>query len=231
MKTIGLIGGMSWESSAHYYQLINQSVKARLGGQHNARSLLLTVDFAEIETLQVQGDWQALADKMACAARQLAAGGADGIVLCTNTMHKLAPVIEAASPLPLLHIADATGKALRQAGIDKVGLLGTRYTMEQDFYRQRLTSGHGIDVLIPQVHDREDVHRIIYEELCQGILREDSRQLYGQIMARLQQQGAQAIVLGCTEIGLLIKQADSALPVFDTTVLHAEAAVEWALAT
>lgn len=230
MKTIGLIGGMSWESSASYYRLINQGIKARLGGQHNARSLMLSVDFAEIESLQRAGDWDGLGERMAQAARQLAAGGADGIVLCTNTMHKLAGQIEAASALPLLHIADATADAIRAAGLARVGLLGTRYTMEQDFYCGRLRARHGLSVLTPDAPARADVHRIIYEELCQGIVRQASRDVYRAIIDDLQRQGAEGIVLGCTEIGLLIAQADVGIPVFDTTALHAQAAVEWSLA-
>jgi len=226
MKTIGLIGGMSWESSASYYRLINQGVRARLGGQHNAPSLLLSVDFAEIERLQRADDWQGLAAHMAQAARQLAAGGADFIVLCTNTMHRVAAEIEAAAGLPLLHIADATAAAIRAAGLSRIGLIGTRYTMEQDFYRGRLARQHGLDVLTPDADARATVHRIIYDELCQGEIRPASRDAYRSIIAGLQRQGAQGIVLGCTEIGLLIEQADVEIPLFDTTALHAQAAVE-----
>ncbi|TDR78342.1 aspartate/glutamate racemase family protein [Paludibacterium purpuratum] len=229
MKTIGLIGGMSWESSAHYYRLINQAVRQRLGGQHNARSLLLSVDFAEVEAWQVQGDWHRLAECMARAAQQLEAAGAGCIVLCTNTMHKVADTLGAASSLPLLHIADATGDALRAAGHQRIGLLGTRYTMEQDFYRGRLEQRHGLQVLTPDAAARVQLHDIIYRELCQGIIRAASRKTLQIMIDELQREGAQAVVLGCTEIGLLIGQADVALPVFDTTALHAEAAVRWYL--
>jgi aspartate racemase len=230
MKTIGLIGGMSWESSASYYRLINQGVKTRLGGQHNARSLMLSVDFADIEQLQREGDWQALGRHMAAATRCLAAGGADFVVLCTNTMHKLAAEIESASELPLLHIADATANAVRAAGLTRIGLLGTRYTMEQDFYRGRLENRHGLEVIVPDMSARETVHRIIYDELCQGQIGEASREAYREIIEALCRQGAQGIVLGCTEIGLLVSQADVEVPVFDTTALHAQAAVDWSLA-
>lgn len=230
MRTIGLIGGMSWESSAHYYRLINQGVKARLGGQHNAVSLMLTVDFAAIEAWQRNGDWQRIGAAMAQAGRQLAAGGADGILLCTNTVHKVADAIEQAAGLPLLHIADATAAAIRRAGLSRIGLLGTRYTMEQDFYLGRLRERHGLDVLVPEEEQRETVHRIIYDELCQGQVGSASRSRYLQIIDALAERGAQGVILGCTEIGLLVTQADTALPVFDTTRLHAAAAVEWCLA-
>lgn len=228
MKTIGLIGGMSWESSASYYRLINQGVKQRLGGQHNAQSLMLTLDFAEIEALQTRGEWAALGQRMADATRQLAAGGADFIVLCTNTMHKLASEIQQASSLPLLHIADATAQAVLAQGIQTIGLLGTRYTMEQDFYRGRLEQ-QGLSVLVPQEEERAQVHQIIYQELCQGKICPESKTRYQQIIAGLDARGAQGVILGCTEIGLLISQADSALPIFDTTQLHAEAAVRMSL--
>lgn len=229
MKTIGLIGGMSWESSAHYYQLINQGVKARLGGQHNAVSLMLTVDFAQIEAWQRSDDWDRIGAAMAEAGRQLAAGGADGLVLCTNTVHKVADAIEQAAGRPLLHIADATATAIRRAGLSRVGLLGTRYTMEQDFYLGRLRERHGLEVLVPDTAERETVHRIIYDELCQGQILAASRTRYLQIIDALAARGAEGVILGCTEIGLLVSQADTALPVFDTTRLHAEAAVEWCL--
>lgn len=228
MKTIGLIGGMSWESSASYYRLINQGVKQRLGGQHNAQSLMLTLDFAEIETLQTRGEWTELGQRMADATRQLAAGGAEFIVLCTNTMHKLASDIQQASTLPLLHIADATAQAVLAQGIQTIGLLGTRYTMEQDFYRGRLEQ-QGLRVLTPPAEEREQVHQIIYQELCQGTICPESKTRYQQIIAGLHTRGAQGVILGCTEIGLLISQADSALPIFDTTLLHAEAAVRMCL--
>ncbi|MBV8046051.1 MAG: aspartate/glutamate racemase family protein [Paludibacterium sp.] len=229
MKTIGLIGGMSWESSAEYYRLINQATRTRLGGQHNAPSLMLTVDFAPIEALQAAGDWDTLGERMAQAARQLEAGGAECVVLCTNTMHKLAPQIETATRLPLLHIADATADAIKAAGFSRAGLLGTRFTMEQDFYRGRLEQRHGLSVLLPEAAERDTVHHVIYQELCQGVIRDASRDAYRRIIDGLFERGAQCVILGCTEIGLLIQQADTALPVFDTTRLHAEAAVAWSL--
>jgi aspartate racemase len=230
MKTIGLIGGMSWESSAEYYRLINEASKRRLGGHHTVRSLMLTVDFGEIEALQHDGEWSVLGEKMAEAARQLEAGGADCIVLCTNTMHRLAPSIIAAARIPLLHIADPTGDAIVSAGFTKVGLLATRFTMEGEFYRERLASKHGLDVLIPSKDDRAMVHRVIYDELCHGVVRAESRRDYQRAIDAFAAQGAQAVIFGCTEIMLLIDPARSSLPAFDTTRLHAEGAVAWALA-
>lgn len=229
MRTLGLIGGMSSQSSAEYYRLINQASNRRLGGHHTVRTLMLTVDFGEIEELQHRGDWRSLGDKMAEAARQLEAGGAEGIVLCTNTMHSVAAAIETAVAIPLLHIADATGAAIRQAGFDRVGLLATRFTMEGDFYRKRLESKHGLEVLVPPAGDRELIHGVIYDELCHGTVRAESKRAYQRVIDTLAAQGAQAVVLGCTEIRLLIDSESSSLPVFDTTRLHAEAAVEWAL--
>ncbi|TAA42404.1 aspartate/glutamate racemase family protein [Pseudoxanthomonas winnipegensis] len=223
MKTIGLIGGMSWESTLPYYRLINQTVREARGGLHSAKVLLYSVDFHEIEVLQHAGDWDAAGAAMADAARRLQAGGADFIVLCTNTMHKVADAITHATPLPLLHIADATAQALLDAGIARVGLLGTRFTMEQDFYRKRLEA-RGLEVLVPPAPDRDDVHRIIYDELCQGVIDETSRATYRQVMARLVEAGAQGIILGCTEISLLVGQDDATVPLFDTTTLHARAA-------
>jgi len=228
-KTIGLIGGMSPESSAEYYRIINEASKARLGGHRNVRTLMLTLDFGEIETLQHRGEWAALGEQLAAAARSLQAGGADCIVLCTNTMHKLAASIESAVTIPLLHIADATGVAIRAARHARVGLLGTRFTMEQDFYRQRLERRHGLEVLVPDGEARETVHRIIYDELCHGVVRDESRRAYQRVIAELGTRGAQAVILGCTEIAMLIAPQDSSLPVFDTTSLHAHGAVEWAL--
>ncbi|MGK8203298.1 aspartate/glutamate racemase family protein [Burkholderia cenocepacia] len=228
MKTIGLIGGMSWESSAEYYRMINRHSKALHGGHHNAKSVLVTVDFAEIEALQRTHDWPALGKRMAGAARQLEAAGAELVVLTTNTMHRVYDAIEAAVALPCLHIADPTGTALRDAGIERVALLGTRYTMELPFYAERLRDRFGLDVLVPDDSQRGDVHRIIYEELCHGIVEPASRATYVRIIESLAQRGAQAVILGCTEITLLIGAADSPLPVFDTTALHAKAAVEWA---
>lgn len=230
MRTIGLIGGMSWESSAEYYRLINAAVKERLGGLHSARSLLLTVDFAEIEAMQQQGRWDEAGVLLADAARALERGGADCIVLCTNTMHKVADAVTAATALPFIHIADATAAAIRAAGLRRVGLLGTRFTMEERFYRGRLAEQHGLHVLVPEAADRAVVNRVIYEELCLGIIREESRAQYRDAIARLVAQGAEGIILGCTEVTLLVSQADSPVPLFDTTRLHALAAVDLALA-
>ncbi|NUX56867.1 aspartate/glutamate racemase family protein [Paraburkholderia youngii] len=229
MKTIGVIGGMSWESSSEYYRLLNRHAKVRLGGHHNARSLLLTVDFASIEANQRAGDWQALGEQMADAARQLERGGADLVILATNTMHRVYESIERAITVPFLHIADPTGAALRAAGIERVGLLGTRYTMEQTFYTGRLRERYGLDTLVPDDDERADVHRIIYDELCHGNVDDASRKVYQRVIEHLAARGAQAVILGCTEITLLIKPEDSVLPVFDTTALHAQAAVEWAI--
>ncbi|MBR8184360.1 aspartate/glutamate racemase family protein [Burkholderia ambifaria] len=228
MKTIGLIGGMSWESSAEYYRMINRHSKALHGGHHNAKSVLVTVDFAEIEALQRAQDWGALGERMADAARQLEAAGADLVVLTTNTMHRVYGAIEAAVALPFLHIADPTGAALRAAGVERVALLGTRYTMELPFYAERLRDKFGLDVLVPDEAARNDVHRIIYDELCHGVIDAASRATYVAIIDELAKRGAQAVILGCTEITLLIGADDSPLPVFDTTALHAKAAVEWA---
>ncbi len=228
MKTIGMIGGMSWESTLPYYRLINETVRDTLGGLHSAKVLLHSVDFHQIETLQHAGDWTGAGEAMAVAARSLHAGGADFIVLCTNTMHKVADAITAATPLPLLHIADGTADALAAAGITRVGLLGTRFTMEQDFYRNRLEA-RGFEVITPDADDRGQVHRIIYDELCQGVIGEDSRQTYRRIMACLAQAGAEGIILGCTEISLLVQQDDASVPLFDTTALHARAAALYSL--
>lgn len=226
MQTIGLIGGMSWESSAEYYRLINQLTQKKLGGTNSAKSLMISVNFSEIEKSQHQGYWDVLEQNMVDAARQLQAGGADFIVLCTNTMHRFAEAIETAVDIPFLHIADATAKQIKTFDIKNVGLLGTRFTMEQDFYKQRLIDVYGLNVLIPNEQDRNVVHRIIYEELVKGIIREESRIIYREIIARLIDDGAEAIILGCTEIMLLVEQNDSAVPVFDTTTIHAHAAVE-----
>lgn len=230
MRTIGLIGGMSWESSAEYYHLINEAVKARLGGLHSARSVMLSVDFAEIEAMQQAGHWDEAGDILAAAARSLERAGADCLVLCTNTMHKVADAITAAVAIPLIHIADATAAAIRAQGLRRVGLLGTRFTMEEAFYRGRLTEQHGLEVLVPEADNRAVVNQVIYEELCLGTIREESRAQYRTIMGRLVEQGAEGIILGCTEITLLVTQADSAVPLFDTTRLHALTAVDFALA-
>lgn len=228
MKTIGLLGGMSWESTQTYYRLINEGVKARLGGLHSARLVLFSVDFAEIEALQHKGDWPATAEILSGAALSLQKAGADFLVIGTNTMHKVAPEIEQAIRIPLLHIADATATVLAKDGITRVGLLGTRFTMEQAFYRNRL-EGAGIEVITPDGAQRDEVHRVIYEELCQGQINSDSRDAYLDIVASLSGRGAQAVILGCTEIGLLIRQADTGVPLYDTTEIHAAQAVEQAL--
>jgi len=228
VKTIGLIGGMSWESTVPYYRRINQVVAERLGGLHSAKILLASVDFHEVERLQHASDWHAAGELLAATARALERGGADFLVLCTNTMHKVAPAIEQAVTIPLLHIADPTAAAIQAAGIAKVGLLGTRFTMERAFYLERLRD-RGLDVLVPEPDDRVFVHRVIYEELCLGRVLEDSRAAFRRIIAGLAAAGAQGIILGCTEIGLLVAPADAPVPLFDTTDLHACAAAELAL--
>jgi aspartate racemase len=230
MKTLGLIGGMSWESSVPYYRLINEGIKARLGGLHSAKLVLYSVDFAEVEQLQAAGRWHEAGHMLAQAAQSLQAAGAQGLVLCTNTMHKVADAIESAVDLPLIHIADATAQAVQTANLQRVGLLGTRFTMEQDFYKARLQNAFGLDVLVPEPRDRDEVHRIIYQELCLGQVHGASRDIYRSVIQRLIGQGAQGIILGCTEIGLLVGANDSAVPLFDTTALHAQAAVDWMLA-
>lgn len=229
MKMLGLIGGMSWESTLPYYRLINESVKAHRGGLHSARIILYSVDFAEVESLQRGGDWAAAGALLAQAAQTLQTAGVQALVLCTNTMHKVAPAIEAAVQVPLLHIADATAKAIVAQGFTRVGLLGTRFTMEQDFYKSRLRDAYALEVMVPEADDRADVHRIIYEELCLGHVCDASRDVYRRVIEDLVAQGAQAIVLGCTEIGMLVGAHDSPMPLFDTTALHAQAAVDWAL--
>ncbi len=230
-KMIGLIGGMSWESSAQYYRLINEGVRDRLGGVASARTLMWSFDFARIEALQHAGDWDALAGELVDAAKALQKGGADFLVLCTNTMHRCAWAIEAALKIPLLHIADPTAAAIQAAGLTRVGLLGTAFTMEQDFYRGRLEDRFGLEVLIPEAEDRAAVHGIIYRELVTGQVLDASREVYRAVIQRLVARGAQGIILGCTEIMLLIGESDSPVPVFDTTTLHAAAAVEGALGT
>lgn len=229
MKTIGLIGGMSWESSQVYYQKVNEAVRDRLGGLHSAKCILYSVDFAEIEELQHAGKWEEAGTHMANAARSLQAAGADLIVLCTNTMHKLAYAIQGASSLPFIHIADATAGKIKADGYQRVGLLATRFTMEQAFYTGRLQQEHGLDVLLPDEAGRGAVHAIIYEELCRGIIRVESKQVYLRVIDKLIEEGAEAIILGCTEIGLLITQTDCSVAVYDTTEIHAIAAVEAAL--
>jgi aspartate racemase len=229
MRTIGLLGGMSWESSALYYQLLNEVVRDRLGGLHSARCLLLSVDFAEIERLQVIGDWTRAGELLAADAQRLEAAGAELVLLCTNTMHKVAGTVEAALTVPLLHIGDVTADAVRAAGLERVGLLATAYTMEQPFLTDRLAA-RGVHALVPDPLDRAMVHRVIYEELCLGIVREESRAAYRAVIERLVTAGAEGVILGCTEIELLISAADVDVPVFPTTRLHVEAAVAAALA-
>ncbi|MEE9100199.1 aspartate/glutamate racemase family protein [Pseudomonas nitroreducens] len=229
MKTIGLIGGMSWESTIPYYRQINQTIKERLGGLHSAKIVLYSVDFHEIERLQHAGDWDAAGALLADAARSLRAAGAEFLVLCTNTMHKVAPAIEAAVDIPLLHIADPTAEAIREAGVTKVGLLGTRFTMEQAFYKDRLQERFDLQVLTPSDDERQVVHRIIYEELCLGRILDESREAYRRIIASLVERGAQAVILGCTEISLLVGPQDASVPLFDTTAIHARRAAERAL--
>jgi len=232
LKTLGLIGGMSWESTLPYYRAINEVVKVELGGLHSARIILYSVDFAEVEHFQASGQWQAAGALLTEIAQKLERAGADALVLCTNTMHKVADVITAAVDIPLLHIADPTALAIRHAGFTTVGLLGTRFTMEQDFYRSRLEKDHGLTVLVPPAADREVVHQIIYQELCLGQVHDTSRQDYLRVIADLGARGAQAIILGCTEIAMLIRPADcSTLPLFDTTALHARSAAHWAMST
>ena len=230
MKTIGMIGGMSWESTVPYYRIVNETVKERLGGLHSAKLVLISVDFQEIEQLQQTGAWDEAGRRLAEAATSLQAAGADFVVLCTNTMHKVADAIESAVDIPLLHIVDPTAEAIQHAGMKKVGLLGTRFTMEQDFYRGRLSRRHHLEVVVPNEAERATIHAVIYDELCLGEVRAASRTQYQKIIQRLVEEGAQAIILGCTEIALLIGPADSPVPVFDTTRLHARKAVEWALA-
>jgi aspartate racemase len=226
---IGLIGGMSWESSAEYYRIINREVRNRLGGVHSARSLMWSVDFGEIERLQHQGNWDELTNRMKDAALRLQGGGADFVLLCTNTMHLMADAVADAIDIPLLHIADPTAEKIRAAGFRKVGLLGTAFTMEQDFYKGRLQRVFGLDVLVPDADDRRVVHEVIYKELVAGEIRTESRIAYREVIARLVAAGAEAIILGCTEIMLLVSAEDSAVPLFDTTTIHAIAAVDRAL--
>ena len=229
MRTLGLIGGMSWESTLPYYRLVNERVRERLGGLHSAKLLLYSVDFAEVEAMQRRGDWDAAGALMVDVAQRLQRAGAQAIVICTNTMHLLAPRVEAEVALPLLHIADAAADAVVGLGIKRIALLGTRFTMEQPFYRERLEA-RGLDVLVPGDDERADVHRIIYDELCRGAVRDASRDRYREVIAALVARGAQGVVLGCTEIGLLVGDADADVPLFDTTELHARAAADWALA-
>jgi len=229
MKTIGMIGGMSWESSIEYYRIINEAVREKLGGLHSAKSIMYSVEFAEIEALQHQNRWDELASIMIEAARSLERGGADFVIICTNTMHKLYDDVQKNIQIPMLNIADATAKKIKTKGIQKIALLGTRFTMEEDFYKGRLVDKYGLEVIIPAAAQMEIVHRVIYDELCAGIINSDSKQRYAEIIQGLVAEDAGGVILGCTEIGLLVKQKDSLVPLFDTTDIHARAAVDFAL--
>lgn len=229
MRLIGLLGGMSWQSTAEYYRILNELAAERLGGLHSARCLLYSVDFAAIEAMQAEGRWEDAARELTAAAKALEAGGAEFVVLCTNTMHKVAGEISGGISVPLLHLADATAAAVRAADVGTVGLLGTRFTMSESFYRGRIAS-HGLDVLVPGEEDRRIVHDVIYDELCLGVVREESRAAYREVIARLVERGAEGVILGCTEIELLVGPEDGAVPVFPTTRLHCEAAMDLALA-
>jgi aspartate racemase len=229
MKTIGLLGGMSWESTVAYYQIINRRIGEWLGGLHSAKILLNSVDFDEIESLQHADRWDQAGARLSEAALVLEAGGADFLLLCTNTMHRVVPAIEARLRIPLLHIADPTARAIRSTGLSCVGLLGTRFTMEEDFYRGRLARKFGLDVRVPDTAAREMIHRVIYQELCRGVISESSRESLGEVVSNLAGRGAEGVVLGCTEIGLLLRPEDVSVPLFDTALLHAEEAARWAL--
>ena len=229
MKTVGLIGGMSWESTITYYQLLNEGIKDALGGLHSAKILLYSVDFYEIEALMSRGEWEQAADLLGGVAQRLEQAGADMILICTNTLHKVAPQVQSRIHVPLVHIAEAAADELHTSGITRVGLLGTKYTMTQEFYRDKLTA-RGIDVLIPEGEDVDLVNRVIFDELCLGVVKEDSKAAYLRVIAELQARGAQGILLGCTELGLIVSASDVALPLFDTTVIHAKKALELSLA-
>jgi aspartate racemase len=229
MKTIGLIGGMSWESSIEYYRIINETIKAKLGGHHSAKSVMVSVDFAEIEELQHRGEWDEAAKLLISAAQDAENGGADFVIICTNTMHKLADEVQKQIQIPLLHIADATAQRIKSLGLHQIGLLGTKFTMEEGFYKDRLTEKYGLEVLIPTENEREIIHRVIYDELCLGEINPASKEQYLRIMDHLVENGAEGIILGCTEISLLVGPEDSSVPLFDTTQIHAEAAVDYAL--
>ena len=230
MKTIGMIGGMSWESSIEYYRIINEAVRTELGGLHSAKSIMYSVDFGEIETLQHQRNWEELVVRMINVARNVEKGGADFVIICTNTMHKMAEEVQNHITIPLLHIADATANKVKSRGMQTVALLGTRFTMEEDFYKGRLIRNYGLEVMIPPTDAMQIVHDVIYNELCVGEIRESSKKQYVDIMERLRENGAEGIILGCTEIGLLVQDRDCRVPLFDTARFHAEAAVEYALA-
>jgi len=229
LKTIGLLGGMSWESTALYYRLINEGVRRHLGGLHSARIAMVSVDFHPIEVLQHNGEWDRTAQLLAEDARRIEAAGADFLLICTNTMHKVAPQVEAAIDIPLLHLADVTADRVKERRMNTIGLLGTNFTMEQDFYKGRLTDKHGLKVVVPSKADRQIVHRIIYDELCAGVVKEGSRKEYLRIMEKMRADGAEGIIEGCTEIVMLVQQAHTDIPLFDTTAIHAEAAVKMAL--
>lgn len=229
MKTMGLIGGMSWESSLEYYRIINETVKERLGGFHSAKCILYSVDFEEVEKLQHLGDWDELTRLMMDAAQRLERAGADFVMICTNTMHKMADEVQGAIHIPVLHIVDVTAQAIKSNGQTRVGLLGTKFTMEQDFYKGRLIQKYGLNVLVPNEEDREVVHKIIYQELCLGKVGTDSKTRYLHIIDSFANQGAEAVILGCTEIGMLVNQSDTNMKLFDTTAIHAEKAVEYAI--
>lgn len=229
MKTIGLIGGMSWESSLEYYRIINEAVKEKLGGLHSARCIMFSVDFSDVEELQHQGRWDEATELMIDAAQRVEKGGADFVVICTNTMHKMAEEVQKSIEIPLLHIADATADKIKEQGLKKIGLLGTKFTMEEDFYKGRLSKMFGLEVVIPNEEEREIIHNILYSELCLGEIRSLSKDKFIRIIKNLAARGAEGIVLGCTEIPLLIKQEDCEIPLFDTTRIHARAAVEYAL--
>ncbi|MFX1533385.1 MAG: aspartate/glutamate racemase family protein [Promethearchaeota archaeon] len=229
MKTIGLIGGMSWESSAEYYRIINETVKDLLGGTHSAKSIMYSVDFQEIESLQHLGKWQELTELMVDAAQRLERGGADLVVICTNTMHKMADEVQKSINIPLLHIADATAAKIKEIGIKKIGLLGTKFTMEEDFYKGRLIEKYGLEVIIPQAEQRQIVHNVIYNELVLGEIKQSSKEQFKTIIQHLKIEGAEGVILGCTEIPLLVKQEDVDVALFDTTKIHARSAVEYAI--
>jgi len=229
MKTIGLIGGMSWESSIEYYRIINELARKRFGGLHSAKCIMYSYDFDQIASAQRSDDWEGLTNKLVSTARDLKSSGADFVIICTNTMHKLADDVQCRADIPVLHIADATGSKIKEKGLKKVALLGTRYTMEADFYRERLTERYGLDVIIPGEEDRNAVHSIIFDELCQGTIKPSSKEKLQQIIQSLVSRGAEGVILGCTEIPLIIKQEDVDVPVFDTTQIHAEAAINMAI--
>ncbi|OGD28643.1 MAG: aspartate racemase [Candidatus Aminicenantes bacterium RBG_13_63_10] len=230
MKTIGLVGGMSWESTLEYYRIINQRVKEKAGGFHSAKIVLYSVDFEEVESRQHQGRWEELASLMIDAARRVEKAGSDVLCICTNTMHLMADEVQAAVRIPLLHIVDVTAVAVKSLSLARVGLLGTRFTMEKDFYKGRLSARHGLEVLIPEEHDRQLIHAILYDELCLGTVSAASKKVFQDIISKLERAGAQGVILGCTEIPLIVKQEDYSLPLFDTTALHALAAADFALA-